>query len=97
MTIDQIRSLAELAIQQIRRVKPGQEYAGRRGHCVGCRLLGQHRELLFRRTDGRVRLEVWDWPTSGGGVQIEHHALPPDLQRRVALVIDGLPGKRREA
>lgn len=74
------------ALARLEATAPGDVYAGRPGVVAADRGRGAVPDIAFRRTDGRVRCEQWNG--CGFLKQLGVYALPPDLERRAAAVLD---------
>jgi hypothetical protein len=83
-----LRVVATDALARIAARSPAAVYALRRGVVMAARLEGSC-FVAFRRTGGRIRLEVWDLYQVASG-RLTEHDLPEDLEQRAAALLDSL-------
>jgi hypothetical protein len=81
-------AIAKDALRQIQRAPKGSVYASRRGVVAGIHRYSQATDVFFRRVNGAVRLELWQWQHHGAVVETE--VLSPELERRAARMLDSL-------
>ena len=84
MTTDELRHLATVALDDIRKQKPSAVYAGRQGITAGMRRPTKQ-DVIFRRENGRVQMELWN-----AIIEKAVFPLPLDLEEEAAKVLDAM-------
>ncbi len=83
-----MQALATLALEKIKATTRGYVFASRKG-IVAAAQIENGRTIVFRRENGRIKLE--DWPNANPShATVKIYSLPQELQCQAAQMLDNL-------